>query len=224
MEATSDVEAEGNKQSRVVFEGPSHDPKEIVRRTKRDTRIWKRFGEANQKRLIDKSNAGSRLSSYSSYWIICVGAYYRIHYDSAYQDLEKVAENPSLRESEVKVRWTRYREILARYVTYVSEHRMELADVRLWEDLAGLNEDRASAMKQLVQLDATYGLTASTGSKTAPSAVSAAERPLVYQPEYQGKVRAYPGWVAPVLRSLDNVKPHTIPAAAFVLAQLAYWL
>ena len=230
--ATSDVEAGGNEESRLVFEGPSHDPKEIVRRTKRDTRIWNRFGEANQKRLKEKHEARSKLSSYSSYWVICVGANFRLKYEAAYQDLVQVRKySPPVEVDESQAiitaasdRLSHIRELLGRYVAYVSEHRKELADVRLWEDLAGLKEDQASAMEQLVQLDASYGLTASTGSKTPPSAVSAAEQPLVYQTEYLGKVRAYPGWVAPVLRSLDNVKPHTIPAAAFVLAQLAYWL
>ena len=172
------------------------------------------------------------MSSYSFYELICLGAKLRLQFEAAYQDLEEVTNNLPSGDEEERLTIDSAasdtlklgRVKLGHYDTYVSEHRKELADVRLWEDLAGLKEDQASAMKQLVQLDASYGLTASTGSKTAPSAVSAADRPLIYQTEYRGKVRAYPSWVAPVLRSLDNIKPHTIPAAAFVLSQLAYWV
>ena len=46
----------------------------------------------------------------------------------------------------------------------------------------------------------------------------------MYRNEYQGKVRAYPGWVAPVLRKVAKKRGHNIPAMAFVISQMVYWL
>jgi hypothetical protein len=117
---------------------------------------------------------------------------------------------------------TRWRRNIGLYTAWVAENRPELADEELLELLAGSKEDRTQAKAQLAELDKEYR-TGRGKSGPAVPADTTSPVPLIYRAEYRGKVRAYPEWVATVLRQVARKHAHQIPAMAFVLAQLAYW-
>ncbi|MDB5310853.1 MAG: hypothetical protein JWO38_5055 [Gemmataceae bacterium] len=203
---------------------------EVRWREKRDRVIWKKLGQKGRDRLRTIDDP-AKLTSQPGYLVVCHGVGLRLLVQQALDAYARLYHSPLIGEREE--RQARYKEILAerdraqqavdRYDAWVAAHRPELADDWFVEMLARSTDDRVAAEARLAECDGKY--------KTAPPAKSKGEKdeiefplPVLYQKEYQGKVRAYPEWIAPVLRAVAGKRGHNIPAMALVLAQLVYWM
>jgi len=206
---------------------------EVARRAKRDARIWKRLGTAAQDRLRSITDL-TELASPPCYLIACYGAALRLVVERRYDAHGELCHaehtdtrrqrRAQLKESAAAV--AAANEHVAAFNQWVAANRPELANDTILELLAGSKEQRAEAKTRLTAYDRKYTATKTKSKEKGAKGEkggSAFPLPLMYRPEYQGKVRAYPGWVAPVLRKVAKKRGHNIPAMAFVISQLAYW-
>jgi hypothetical protein len=234
----ADVAADAGDHTAPSGESPAEPilltPDEIRRRARRDRLVVKRMREADRGRLRGITGPDA-LAGESTYMVVCYGAGLRLaveakadaHAELYYAPRDDTREARQARLSEAAAVVARGRRKIAAYEAWVAKNRPELADDELLEMLAGPKEDRAAAKARLAGLDKKYRTGTGKSGPTAPDAALAGEAavplPLVYQAEFQGKVRAYPEWVARVLRKVAEKRNHSIPAMALVLAQLAYW-
>jgi hypothetical protein len=191
--------------------------------------VCKRLREVDKERIRGITDPVA-LAGESTYTVVCYGAVVRQAIEKAldahaalyHSPLDEPREARQARLKEAMAVAIRRRQCLDRYDAWVANNCPELDDDELLRLLAGSREDRVAAKSRLAGLDRKRQ--GSTGRSQIPRPGPATPRPLIYRAEYQGKVRAYPGWVAPVLRKAAGNRSHAIPAMAFVLAQLAYWL
>ena len=204
---------------------------EVRRLERRDYLMCKRLREADKKRLREITDPAA-LAGESAYTVVCFGAAARHTVGKALDAYAAIYHSPfdepladrQARLKEAMTVVTRWRQNVARYDVWVAANRPALEDDELLGLLAGSKEDRAAAKARLAGLDragrAALGAKACDPTRPGP----ATPLPLIYRAEYQGKVRAYPEWVASVLRKAAGNRSRAVPVMAFVLAQLAYWL
>lgn len=210
-------------------------PEELRLRIRRDGRIVKRMRPADRKRLGGITDP-TALADESASTVVCYGAALRLAVEAKADAHAELYHTPldeprEVRQTRLKDAWAvvaRGRQKIAAYDAWVAAHRPVLADDGLLGGLAGSKEDRAAAKARLAELDKQYrtGPTrgrAATPATAAPTSPDPGTLPLTYRKEFRGKVRAYPEWVARVLRKLTGKRSHGVPTMALVLAQLVYW-
>ena len=208
---------------------------EIERRANRDIRIWRRLGTVAQNQLKTIPNS-SGLATQLGHMIVSYGAALRICVVRTLEAHEKLrfaesVDTPQqhrarLKESETNVENARQR--VENYVEWVAANRPWLADDEdILESLDGTKAQRTEAKSRLVTMDQRFDVLTPAKSQSKSKGAKDATAfmlPRMYRNEYKGKVRAYPGWVAPVLRKVAKKGSRNIPAMAFVISQMVYWL